>query len=262
MSTVLETVILTSVLIAIVFTAAYVANNAINGQIENAQFNQAENVMLALNQLITRLIYQPESSGYIETSFWTVTPYFVQTGQNLIIKVLKGGQQISGLQATVPVNIVKIEGGSRASVAAKQNLIGNENLILTSISDSLGLVQIYQSVGAWISLDYSRVRCINNGVIQYWNGTGYQPYNFIEITVIKITFKDFFAEQQASFTAKNTGLVPIQNNTNTAGDFTILVQKSDGTSNTCTLSSLGGNINYKTLINMVVVNIEISLEGG
>mgnify|MGYP001080626070 CR=1 FL=1 len=254
-STVLSTAILTSVLCIIVFTASYVANDAINGQIENAQFDQAKNVMLALDKLIKRLVYKPESSGYVKTSFWTVTPYFTETGEKLEVWI-DGNRTLE-----VPVNVVKIKGGPRTSVATPQNLIGNDTLLLTKISGSLGWVHTYQSAGAWIELNYSRIRCINAGTMQYFNGTGYEPYNFIEITIVKIIFKDFEVQEQASFTVRNAGLVPIQKEME-AGDFTIRVQKSGGASDECTLSDLEGITNYKTLINLVVVNIEISLEGG
>ncbi len=253
-STVLSTVILTSVLCVIVFAASFVANDAINAQIENAQFDQAKNVMLALDKLVKRLIYKPESSGYVKTSFWTVTPHFVQTGEKLELWI-NGEKELE-----VPVNVVKIKGGPRTSVATDKDLIGNGDLLI-GVSASIGRVCVYQSVGAWIALDYSRVRCSNASTMQYYNGTGYEPYNFIEIIVVKIIFEDFKVEEQASFTVKNKGLFPIQKEIPKGSNFTILVQKS-GVDATRTLEQLGGDPDHQTLINLVVVNIAISLEGG
>jgi len=252
-STVLSTVILTSVLCVIVFTASYVANDAINGQIENAQFDQAKNVMLALDKLIKRVIYKPESSGYVKTSFWTVTPYFTETGEELEVWI--DGEKIP---INIPVNVVKIRGGPRTSVATDQELIGNEKLLLTNISDSLGRVRIYQSAGAWITLDYSRVRCIYTGTFK--NLKEDKTYNYVEITVINVTFGTFGVQEKASFTVKNIGLAPIQRTK--ASDFTIGAQKSGAEPEACTLAQLGGNPSNPTLINLVVVNVKISLEGG
>ena len=175
-SIVLSTIILTSVLCVIVFTASSVANDAINAQIENAQFDQAKNVMLALDKLIKRVIYKPESSGQVKTSFWTTKPYFIKTGENLNVTVWNNGQK--ELEVAVPVNLVKIKGGPRTSVTLDKYLIGNEDLLLTNVSASIGRVRIYQSAGAWIALDYSRVRCINAGIMQYYNGTGYLGYSY------------------------------------------------------------------------------------
>lgn len=255
-STVLSTVILTSVLCIIVFTASYVANDAINAQIENAQFDQAKNVMLALDKLIGRLIYKPESSGYVKTSFWTVTPHFTETGEKLEVWI--DGEKKLG----VPVNVIKIKGGPRTSVASDRELIGSGRFLLTNISDSLGRVRVYQSAGAWITLDYSRVRCLYTGA--FTNLKENQTYNQIEITVVNVTFGTFGTlgvQERASFTVKNTGLVPIQG-TIEARDFTILVQKSGSEPETCTLAQLGGNPTNPTLINLVVINVKISLEGG
>jgi len=250
---VLATVILTSVLCIIVFTASQVASDAINAKIENAQFDQAKNVMLALDKLIKNLIYKPESSGYVKTSFWTVQPYFTETEGKLEVWI--GGEK----ELEVPVNIVKIKGGPRTSVAMEQNLIGDESLLLTNISDSLGRVRIYQSAGAWITLDYSRVRCIYTGAFKDLKEN--KTYNRIEITVIDVTFGTFEVQEQASYTVKTIGLVPIQW-TIVASDFTIRVQKSGAEPEARTLTQLGGNPSNPTLINLVVINIKISLEGG
>jgi len=251
-SIVLSTVILTSVLCIVVFTASYVAHDAVNAQIENAQFDQAQNVMLALDKLIKRVVYKPESSGYVKTSFWTVTPYFTETGEKLEVWI-DGEKELEVL-----VNVVKIKGGPRTSVATDRELIGNGKLLLTNIFDSLGRVRIYQSVGAWITLDYSRVRCIYTGAFTNLNEN--QIYNHIEITVMNVTFGTFKAQEKASFTVKNTGLMPIQGNIG-ASNFTIQVQKSGAQPETCTLAQLGGDPINPTLINLVVVNVKISLEG-
>lgn len=253
----LTSAILTSVLCIIVFVASNVANDAINSQIENAQFDQAKNVMLALDKLIKRIMYKPESSGYVKTSFWTVTPYFVETEENLAVTV--NGQNLLP-NDQISLNTIKFKGGLRVSVAADKELIGDETLLLTDIVSSLGRVQVYQSLGAWITLDYSRIRCIYSGTTQYFTGTSYQTYNLIEITVINLVFKHFEPQEKASIIAKNTGLESKQIEMPEGSNFTILVQKGSD-SESCTLIDLGGDISYKTLINVAVVKIEVSILG-
>jgi len=258
-SLVLEAVILTSVLCIIVFAASSLANEAINGKMENAQFDQAKNVILALDEMIKRIVYRPESLGRVETSFWTTHPHFIETEENMNVAVWASGQK--ELEVTVPVNIVKVKGGERASVAADRDLVGDGSLLLINITASLGRVQEYQSGGAWVALDYSRVRCTYTGIMQYYNGTDYEPCNLVEIIAINMIFGDLEAQEQASFIVKNQGSSPIQKEISKGTNPTIIVQKS-GVQETRTLAELGGDPNYKSLVNLVVVNIEISISGA
>jgi hypothetical protein len=254
---VLASVILTSVLCIVVFAASNAANDAISVEIENAQFDQAKNVMLALDKLIRRIMYKPESSGYVKTSFFTITPYFVEAEESLALTA--NGQNLLPSDS-IPLNTIRFKGGSHASVAADKDLIGNERLLLTDTASSLGRIQVYQSLGAWITLDYSRVRCIYSGTVQYFTESSYQQYNLIEITVVNMVFKDFEPQEKASIIAKNAGLELKQIEIPEGNNFTIIVQKGSK-SESCTLLDLGGNTNYKTLINVAVVKIEVSILG-
>lgn len=255
MSVVLSTIILTSVLCIIVFAASNMATDAINGQMENTLFDQAQNIILSLDKLVKRIMYSPESSGYIKTSFRSITPYFSNTGGNL--EVSANGTNL--LSEPVPLNIIRIKGGSRASVATDRNLLGDGSLLLTDVFSSLGRVQLNQSAGAWITFDYSRVRCINTGTVQYYSGSGYEPYNVLEITTVKIMFGDIQVAEQAAIIVKNTGMVTTQIEM-PQSDFQVLVN-ANGNSKALSLSQIGGNPGYKTLINSVVIRIEISVQG-
>lgn len=266
LSPVIAAIILASVLGIIVFIASNLANDIVDAQVEEAQFEQAKYVMLSLDKLIKRIMYEPESSGYIKTSFWKVTPYFETVG-NLTVKVETSELEILITRQPMPINVIKIKGGPRVGVPAKQNLLGDESLIITDIAKPLGNIKVYQEHGAWISLDYARIRCINTGTSIFYNGTGYEPYNTIEITMIKITFKDFRVEEQASFIARNarisSGNFPME----IEGNFTIIITLekrglSEPIRESVTLEELGGNPSYKTLLNAAIIEIEISILGG
>ena len=232
-----------------------VANDAVNQQVEEAQFEQAKNVMVALERLINRIIYKPQSSGYVQTSFWNISPYFVHTTDNLTITA-NGIDLIS----PITVNMFKMKGGPRTSVPADDYLMGDENILLQNISESLGRIEVIQSQGAWILLDYGRVRCVNAGVIEYYNGSDYEPYNLLELTIVKLGFGDVNVEEKSNIVAENKGLQSIQTEIS-QGDFTLEVQLGSQ-SETSTLLELGGNLGYKTLLNAVVIDVELSIRGG
>ena len=256
LSPVIAVIVLASVLGIIVFVASNIANDIVGAHVEEAQFEQAKYVMLSLDKLIKRIMYEPESSGYVKTSFWKVTPYFERAIGNLTI----GAPE---LEITIPINAIKIKGGPRVGVPAKQNLLGDESLIITDLIKPLGNIKVYQENGAWISLDYARVRCIVTGRnIAYYNGTGYEPYNTLEITLIKMEFKDFRVGEQASFIARNARVTSIQRSIG-RGDFVITVRRTDlNRAESIHLSDLGGDPGCKTLLNVAIITIEISILEG
>lgn len=275
LSTVLSTLILFSVIFVLVITASNMANDAVNGQIENAQFDQAQNVLMAMDKSIKKIIYEPGSTASIKTSFWTVLPQFTPPDKKLNLTILDStGKKLKALDSTgnkilpppVNVTIVSIKGSPRTSVATNSNLVGNGDLILTDISKSIGRVQVYQSSGAWTTLDYSRVSCINTGTNEYYNATttSYETYNYLEITIVKIEFKDIEFQEQAYYIVKNQGLDQYQYIISKENNFKIVVEESgvQRRVDTRTLVQLGGNTSYKTLIKLVIVDIEISLRGG
>jgi hypothetical protein len=115
LSPVIAALILASVLCIIVFAASNLANDIVSAQVEDAQFEQAKYVIISLDKLIKRIMYEPKSSGYVKTSFWKVTPCFEEDVGNLTLEA-------PNLEITIPINIIKIKGGPRTSVSVEENL--------------------------------------------------------------------------------------------------------------------------------------------
>ena len=256
-STALSTIILASVLLVIVGIASIVANNAINFQIEGAQFEQAKNIMLATDKIVKKMIFAPRSSGYVRSSFLSMTPQFTETGENLTLTIDADGENWT---YQIPVNIVKIKGGAYVGVSSSQNLLGNASILLTDLAGSLGRIWVYQSDGAWISLDYSRTRCIYTGTSDLFNGSCYEPLNVIEVTLINLTFGVIEPDAQAFIIVQNLGTdsgSPLE----VSGNFKIKVSSPDG-EETKSLEELGGDSSKPTLIHLAFIKIEISIVKG
>lgn len=252
-SNVITTVILTSVMFIIVLSTSFFANNLLTANIERAQFEQVKNVVLAFDKIVDQVTFKPQSSGYVRSSFSTTIPYFVEGGESLQVWVDQT------LAHEVPINKIEVLGGSQVSVAASEDLIGDASLLLTKVSDSLGRVCVYQSEGAWIALDFSRARCIYSGISELFNGTDYETYNMIEVTIIDLTFGVLVVQTEACLTAQNIGVECSQNIF--SNDFEIRVKNGE-TEESISLSDLGGDPAYKTIMNFVVVSVETSVLGG
>jgi hypothetical protein len=257
---VLTTLILFSVMFTLVITASSVANETVNAQVEYAEFEQAKNVLLSLDKLVKRVMYKPDSSGYVKTSFCTVLPYLVQPQGNITVEVYDG-TLLHNLTRSIPATQIKIKGGSRTSVGLDTDLVGQGKMILTKTSDSIGHVRAYQSQGAWVSLDYLRVTCIDTGTTQYYNSTtsAYETNNCVEVTLVNLAFKEIQFQQDSHLIVINEGMDPSRTKLiSPSGSFYVRVRSGlDGTSETLTLSSP-----YKTLVTLVVINLGLSVSGG
>jgi len=264
-STVLSTVILASALIVIVGAAYVAANNAINYQVENAEFEQAQNVLVSLAKVIKNVMLNPHSSGYVRSSFWKTIPQFEETSGNLTLTISDSGKNWT---YNVGQNIIKIKGGYTIGVLTPRNLLGDGSLLFTDPSGSLARVRVFQSNGAWVSLDYSRVRCVYIGSSDYYNSTidDYESLNIVEITLINLTFGTFEPESQVLITAENLGMnaeQPIKASNNTfvqvrlsTGEYTDPIDLAD------LISRQGGNPGKPILINLVIVDTECSMLKG
>jgi len=266
-STVLSTVILASVLIVIVGAAYVAADNAIDLQIENAQFDQAKNVMLSLTNVIKSVLLNPHSSGYVRSSFWNTVPQFERTNGNLTLTIVDSINNET-LDAYVTKNVVKIKGGQLVGVLTPTDLLGNSTDRLINASDSLGTVRVFQSDGAWVSLDYLRVRCVYIGSSNYYTGTGYESFNLFEITLVNVTFGVFEPGTQAFITVQNLGITPVPMPPDGWSNSTTVQVSLDGgeSEGPYVLGDMveekGGDPAKPILINLAIVNIEVSMFRG
>ncbi|KYH40845.1 MAG: hypothetical protein AYL32_009200 [Candidatus Bathyarchaeota archaeon B26-2] len=253
-STPLSTIILASVLLVIVGVASFAANNAINAQLEETQFEQAKNVLLAVDKIVKKVLFARQSSGYVKSSFWKTTPQFTRTGGNLTLIIDAGSVNWT---YQIPVNVIKVKGGSHVGVTTPQDILGNGSLLLTDLSSSLGRVSVYQSDGAWVSLDYSRVRCVYTGIWEYFNGSDYESFNVVEITVVNFTFGTIETGTQVFIIVQNLG-INSESILDISGNFEIRVIGPDGEEKR-SLEELGGDPSKRTIINLVFVNVEVSV---
>ena len=259
-STLLSTTILASVLIIIVGAASFAANNAVNAHVENAQFDQAKNVLRSLAKVIKDAMLTSHSSGYVRSSFWKTIPQFENTQENLTLTIEDGAENWT---YQVNQNAIKIKGGSLVGVLTPKTIWGNDSLLFTTPSGTLGRVRVFQSNGAWVSLDYSRTRCVYVGASDYYVGTGYESFNTVEVTVMNLTFGVFEPGTEASMIVENLG-VSVEPPIQVSKDAVFHVSLSGGESaDPLPLAELVSNGNgdpeKPALVNVAFINIKVSM---
>jgi hypothetical protein len=188
----------------------------------------------------------------VRTSFSTTDPYIVESGN---LKVFVNDVE----QVSFVASSFKILGGSNVGVPVIKDYVGNDSLMLIGFGGAISRVQTYQSNGAWVSLDYDRIRVVYSGMAQFYNGTGFELYNVVEITVVNLISGELTELERSRVIIENTGIET--NQLERTGNPTIKIQLS-GRDDSVSLSGLRGNINYPTLINLAVVCLKISVMGG
>ena len=255
LSEVISTVILTSVMMVIIVTASFFANDVLSSNVEGVQFDQSVNAVLSLERVAQSIMFKPQSTGSVKTSFVTTDPYVVEEGNMVVL--------VNGTEtASIIVNSFKVKGGDRVGVSYTQYYLGSSSLLLVGLNGSMSCVYKYQDQGAWVSLDYGRIRCVYCGEMDYYEGTSPDPVkrNIIEITVVRLSPGDISPMDRSRIILQNTG-IQTQQIEHGAGNFNIAVRLSDKV-DSISLTDLGGNATLPTLINLSIIDLEITVLGG
>ncbi|MGQ9514469.1 MAG: hypothetical protein ACUVTL_05405 [Thermoproteota archaeon] len=185
LSVVLSTIILATAILTITMAAIFVSNTVLEQQLDLSEFEQAKNNLVTLVDIIEHVSVNPGSSGYIRMNLRTTRPIFVQNAGTMEVLVNEL-RVIDGYTGSL-----RVGGGRYIGVGEGiEVLIGNKTLLITSTTDPLGYVYVIQENGAWVNLDYTRVRATYLGRYMYYEGTQKINRSIVRISFINITFGD------------------------------------------------------------------------
>jgi len=156
-SPVVSTVMITATLLIILVVATALAFSMLEIQLQSLEFEQAKTMMMALDKVIAEVSLRPEAASSVQFN-QRRGGIGIYQGETMTIYVLNGAQQVLELSNTTYV--IKYRGGSMVS-ATPTNLSGSGKLVVEA-HESLGHVRVEVGGGAWIVLDYNRVRISSN----------------------------------------------------------------------------------------------------
>jgi hypothetical protein len=192
-SVVLSAIIVAATTLTITMAALSFSNQVLNAQLDVSEYEQAKNMLLTLADMVEDVSASPLSAHYVHFNMRTSRPCFVPNTYSISVTV-------SG-QATPVINgetgIVDVEGGPLVGTVNMITLLGNDCLIVNDVSKPLARVYEHQSNGAWITLDYSRVRVTNLGCFYYYDaGNGMSGYlNTVRIAFVNLTIGTTFGSE-------------------------------------------------------------------
>ena len=152
-SPVVSTVMITATLLIILVVATALASSMLEIQLQNLEFEQAKTMMMALDKVIAEVSLRPGAASSVQFN-QRRGGIGVYQGEAMTIYVLNGTQQV--LELSNATYVIKYRGGSMVS-AAPTNLSGSGELVVEA-HEPLGHVRVEVGDGAWIVLDYNRVR--------------------------------------------------------------------------------------------------------
>ncbi|MEM1998033.1 MAG: hypothetical protein QW241_07510 [Candidatus Bathyarchaeia archaeon] len=156
-SPVISTVIITATLLIILVVASSLAISMLEIQMQNSEFEQAKTAMLLLDRTIMDVSLRPGAASSVQFNQRS-GGIGLYEGEALSIEIRSGSNSI--WSKTINSYVVKYRGGSMVS-AAKADLTDPGGLIV-DMSRPLGHVRIESGNGAWIILEYNRVRITVN----------------------------------------------------------------------------------------------------
>lgn len=153
-SPVISTVMLTATLLVILTVASYFAINILEIQVQSSEFEQAKTAMMVLDKTIADVALRQGAVSSVPFNQRS-GGIGIYEGGTINITILASNQNIR----LPPTNsyVIKYRGGSMVT-AAEVNLTRPCGLIVTDVSKPLGYVRVEVENGAWIVLDYNRVR--------------------------------------------------------------------------------------------------------
>ena len=178
-SPVISTIIISSTLLIILVIASFVSTNILELRLADTEFEQAKTNMLLLNEVIQNVALRQGAVSSIRFSQRSGGVGIYESAEKINITTSQGSN-LYPFNSNDSFYIIKYRGGSGVSVA-ETNLTGSSSLIV-SMSDSLGYVRVEIDNGAWIILDYLRVRVVTNTILR----VGSTKYNLTEIFIIRL----------------------------------------------------------------------------
>jgi len=182
-SPIVPTVIITATLFVILIITSSIAVNLLELQMENAEFEQAKTNMQLLNGLIMDVALRPGAASSIKFNQRTggIGIYLAEAQLEVTDSF---GHRIYPPNNGVKFYVLKYRGGSMVT-ASNTTLIPqppSKCKRIVSMPESLGHVKVEASNGAWIVLEYLRVRIATNNTFTIGSTT----YNLTEVFILRL----------------------------------------------------------------------------
>jgi len=253
----MSAVIITAVTVALVIAASTYALQVLERQRGAAEFEVAKESILAFNDALENVAWKPKSSRSVRFTVKYGTLQLMPDAMILNVSATVGSNNYP-LNST-STGLVRYFIDSRyvnlGATYEPTYILGNESLIVTEGTESLGRALIEQELG-WVMITLSyRTRAMGASVIEV-NGT---DVNYVNVSVVKVVIESWaihihdFDLKARCLNVTTSALGPYTV-TPSVNNCTIRVQ-SEGETDSTVIPLVPG----KVVFNVIVANVEVTL---
>jgi len=261
-SEVVATVMLVTVTLGMIVGGVFFAQLNLSMQAQATEFENGKASIISLAQMIEGMSLVKGEAGYVRFSISSGGLSLVPGTERLRIII---DDERGGL-ATVfedNVNLVKFRGGGGVSSLDFQILKGVSNALPTdylivrpSRSAPLGWVYLKRENGAWVIMDFGRVRVVPSGVIQVTrDGKNWEPVSVVEITYVRIVYGTFSGSNVYDVCARVVNVTTTVMKYPDSPSITVTVERG-AYSEQYSVGEQGGN---GTIVFLNIVDVELSV---
>lgn len=252
----MSALIITAVTVALVIATSVYAYQVLERQRGGAEFEVAKESILAFNDALENVAWKPKSSRSVRFTVEYGTLELIPDAVILNVSATLGGSEIPLNSTSTGLVRYSIENRYvNLGEGYESYILGNENLIVTEGTESLGRALIEQESG-WVSITLSyRTRAMRGSVIE----VGGTDVNYVNVWVVKVvieywsTYIHDFDLKARCLNVKTSALGPYTVDPG-VDNCTIHVQSEGEASSTIIPLVLG-----KVVFNVIVAEVEVTL---
>lgn len=207
LSIVLSSVIMTAMLLLITVVAFEFSISILSAQAQSSEFQQTQNDLLLLADVIEDVSLKPASAGYVTFSSQSGAMSFVTNASAMSINVTAAGDTRTLWEGSA--SSLNYRAGLQAGGVVDKFLRGSASNILQNQSVPLTRVYLKYDGAPYAVLDSRNVRIMQLGTFYYSNrGDNQSGYlNVVEVTLLNITFGKIAYSNPLNIKATNKAIV-------------------------------------------------------
>ncbi len=264
-SEVVATVMLVTVTLGMIVGGVFFAQLNLSMQAQATEFENGKASMISLAQMIEGMSLVKGEAGYVRFAVSSGGLSLTRGAERLKITISdESGASLEVFEDIV--NLPKFRGGGGVSSLDYQVLKGIPNALPTDHlivspdeSAPLGWVYLKREQGAWVIMDFGRVRVVPSGTIRVTrdNGLNWEPVNVVEVTYVRIVYGTFSGTNVYNVCARVTNVTTRVIRLPDSTSITVSVERGPYLKN-YSVPDQGGN---GTIIFLNIVDVELSIGG-
>lgn len=242
-SPVISTLIISASVLVVTGIASFLALNVLELQSQQTEFDQARSNMQILASIIEDTGVKPGAGSFIRFNERTGGLGYVDTNPLTVTTKVNGAPADLLISVDKPLNLTYR--GGRLVSTFDENVTGTPDLMIEGLATPMGFISQQQANGAWLNLDFNRVRIVTGNDVTVGNN----KYQVVTVTFFKVSVDpgNFTGSGNLEVKVQNEKIQPTQYTY--SGDVTITVSHGTATKD-YTITKAGSSAGIIVMVNV------------